>query len=376
MNGPAAPAPGQGALVSAEDALDWVLASAEPSARWIVRSALLDDPAGAAAEHRHVLADPGVDGLIGRLGDWTVDRGLSGHASPAFVPNLLTLLADLGVGPGDDPRVEHVLDAMLDHTLPDGRFASFGRAPGSATAGWGSLLCDTHAVTEVLLRFGRGSDPRVSRALALMTSDLTTTAQGDAWPCRADPASGFRGPGRRGDVCPQVTLEALRACSRVPPDDRPRHLLDAARVVLGVWRARALARPHMFGHGYHFKVVKWPTTWYDVLAVLDTLGRYPALWGGPEAEQVDRRALVELMACLVAYNVAADGRVTPQSCYRGFEAYSFGQKADPSPFATARVHQVLRRLAALAPEAAAVDVGSLGSSKGGTGTPRPPRTPS
>jgi len=121
--------------------------------------------------------------------------------------------------------------------------------------------------------------------------------------------------------------------------------------------------------------VKWPTTWYGVLTVLDALGRYPALWSGPDADPADRRSLAELMACLLEYNVAADGRVTPQSCFRGFEGYSFGQKVDPSPFATARVHQVLHRLDALAVEAADVDVAALGSSKGGTGTPRPPRPP-
>jgi hypothetical protein len=29
--------------------------------------------------------------------------------------------------------------------------------------------------------------------------------------------------------------------------------------------------------------------------------------------------------------------VTPRSCYKGFEDYSFGQKKKPSPWATARV---------------------------------------
>ncbi|HWS58923.1 MAG TPA: hypothetical protein VN257_10310 [Actinotalea sp.] len=360
-----------------DDVLAWVLASTEPSARWIVRSALLDDAGhrgrAAAAEHRLVLADPGTAALLDRLGDWASGADISGHSSPAFAPNLLTLLADLGVGPGDDERVERTLDAMLAHPLPDGRFASFARVRGSTTATWGALLCDTHAITEVLLRFGRGADPRVARALAVMVQDLAETRQGRAWPCRPDPASGFRGPGRRGDLCPQVTLEALRAWSWVPPAERPEQVLGAARVALGVWRARAEDKPYMFGHGYHFKVVKWPTTWYDVLGVLDTLGRYPQLWTGPDALDADRRALAELMACLVAYNVAADGRVTPQSCYRGFEEFSFGQKKQPSPFATARVRQVLHRLEALSRDAAAVEVGSLGSSKGGSGTPRPPR---
>ena len=88
----------------------------------------------------------------------------------------------------------------------------------------------------------------------------------------------------------------------------------------------------MFGHGSRFKTVKWPTALYDIHGALDTLGRYPALWRGPEADPDDRGALAELVAYLIAYNVADDGTVTPQSCYRGFEEYSFGQKKRPSPF--------------------------------------------
>ena len=69
-----------------------------------------------------------------------------------------------------------------------------------------------------------------------------------------------------------------------------------------------------------------------------------------------------------------DGTVTPRSCYRGFEAFSFGQKRDPSPFATARVAELLRRFDPIASDIAAVDVHSLAGSKGGTGTPVAPRT--
>jgi hypothetical protein len=65
--------------------------------------------------------------------------------------------------------------------------------------------------------------------------------------------------------------------------------------------------------------------------------------------------------------------VTPRSCYQGFEAYSFGQKKTPSPFATARLCAILRRFDDLTEEIRAVDVLALGSSKGGTGTPIPPR---
>jgi hypothetical protein len=362
--------------VDRTEAVAWILASPEPAARWIAHAHLLDGGQHdtlAEAERAQVLADPATRRLIGRLPDWEVDAALSGHQSPAFAPNLLTLLADMGVRGGDDERVERLLDAMLSHQLPDGRFAAFGRSRGAPDAAWGSLLCDTHPITEVLLRFGRGADPRVARALQAMTDDLSAMAQGRAWPCRPDPVSGFRGPGRRNDFCPQATLEALRAWSHVPASQRPAELHGVARVSLRAWRARADEKPYLFGHGYQFKVVKWPTTWYDIHGVLDTLGRYPTLWRGSDADPDDRRALAELMACLVAYNVAADGTVTPQSCYRGFEDYSFGQKKRPSPFATARLHQVLRRLDDLADEAADVDVAALASSRGGTGTARPPR---
>ncbi|NTW39071.1 MAG: hypothetical protein HGA44_04160 [Cellulomonadaceae bacterium] len=356
--------------------VDWVLASPEPAARWIVHAHVLpgaDHADRAAVEHRAVLHDPMTRALVDRLPDWVVPAQLSGHQSPAFGPNLLALLAEMGVQGGDDERVDRLLDAMLDHQLPDGRFEALAATTGTPDGAWSTLLCDTHAITDVLLRFGRGGERGVARALETMLADITATPQGPAWPCRPEPLTGFRGPGRRGDVCPQVTLEALRAWSQVPEADRPPQILAAARVVLGVWRARAVAQPHMFGHGYRFKVVKWPTTWYDVLGVLDTLGRFPALWRGPDADPDDRRSVAELVACLVAYNVAADGTVTPQSCYRGFEDWSFGQKSVPSPFATARVLQVLHRLDDLADDAGGIDVTALTSSKGGTGTARPPR---
>lgn len=169
-----------------------------------------------------------------------------------------------------------------------------------------------------------------------------------------------------------ATLQALRAFSRLEAEDRPEDLLDPARVVLRAWRERGEEKPYQFGHGVHFKTVTWPPTWYDAHAVVDTLGRYPALWredpGGSDA-----RSLAELTACLVAYNVSPDGTVTPRSVRRGFEAHSFGQKHHPSPFATALLLTTVRRVDELAPQVMGVDVRALGSSKGGSGRAVAPR---
>ena len=356
------------------DARPWLLASDEPAARLITLSELLGRPPDdgeVVAAHAAVLADAGTAELIDRLPAWEEDRHLSGHDSPGFAPNLLGLLADTGVRGGDDPRLERLLDAMAAHQDEEGRFQSYGSSRMSREPAWGSLLCDSHAISEALVRNGRADDPRTRRALERMAAELATTRQGRAWPCL--PCLGFRGPGRKDEACLQVTLEALRTFACLPDSDRPPGLLDAARTALRAWRVRGEERPYMFGHGVAFKTVKWPPLWYGILPMLDTLGRYPALWQGPGARPEDRAALVELVACLVAYNVDPDGTVTPLSCYRGFETFSFGQKKRASPFATARLLAAVRRFDALAEDASSVDVLALPSSRGGSGHPVPPK---
>jgi len=358
------------------DPLPWLLASAEPAARWVALVELLDRPPGdheVRAAHEAVLADEGTRELLARLPDWERPQLISGHDAPAFAPNLLHLLADMGVAEVDDARIRRLLDTMLEHADDEGRFATLGTLRGKGEPRWGALLCDTHAMADVLVRLGRGADPRVQRALARAAGDLVDTAQGRAWPCRPDDATGFRGPGRKADFCPLVSLEALRAFSRLAEAERPARLIDVARVSLRAWRERGSEKPYLFGHGLEFKTVKWPPTWYGAYLVLDVLGRYPALWRGAAARPEDRRALAELAACLVAYNVSADGVVIARSARQGFGSFSFGQKKLPSAWATARLGVVLRRLDDLAADVAAVDVGALGSSRGGSGTAVPPR---
>jgi hypothetical protein len=357
------------------DPVPGLLACGEPAARWVARTAVLDRPADdpqVAADHAAVLADPGTAALIGRLPDWTAGNKLSGHHDPRFAPHLLNLLADMGVTAADHPKIGMLLDQFLACQDSDGRFMSFGQAKAGQEPVWGSLPCDHHVVTEILVRSGRGSEPGVRRALARIADDLTATAQGQAWLCRPHTVTGFRGPGRKNDFCPQVTLQALRAFASQPGACQPGRLSEAARVALRAWRMRGAEKPYMFGHGITFKTVKWPVTWYGAYAVLDTLGRYPQLWRGPGADPADRAALAELAACLIAYNAGPDGWVVPRSAYRGFESFSFGQKKLPSPFATARLLAVLHRVSELAGDAEAVDVRQLASSKGGRGHAVPP----
>ncbi len=356
------------------DPLPWLLSSDEPYARWAALTAVLgrpdDDPEVHAAREA-TLSDPRVTALKSELPDPT-DPGYSDHHSPKFMPNHLNLLADMGVRSGDSPRVDALIDSLLMTRDNQGRFRTPEIAGRRRKPERGSLLCDTNVITDTILRFGRGGERHIIRSLRRMTEDLANTPQGPGWRCVPERRPVLR-PNRIVDACPQVTLEGLRAWSHAPPDARPARVLEAARTPLEIWRRRTEERPYSFGHGYQFKSVKWPNFWYDVLWVLETVGRYPYLWRGDSVREEDRQALAELAACLIAYNFDDEGRVTPRRIYRGFERFSFGAKRAPSPFATARALAALARLGDLADQIASVDVSRLPSSKGGSGMAMPPR---
>ena len=93
-----------------------------------------------------MLADARTADLLGRLSPWETEIPLSGHERLEFAPNLLGLLADMGVTAQDDARIDAVLASMLEHQDEDGRFQALGRWRNARRAGLGRaavrLPCD------------------------------------------------------------------------------------------------------------------------------------------------------------------------------------------------------------------------------------------
>ncbi|MCU0722255.1 MAG: hypothetical protein MUC63_01315 [Planctomycetes bacterium] len=324
-----------------------LLASDEPFARFVALTAVLgapEDGAEARAARKAVVADARVRALVDRLPDWESGFAFSGHNSPGFPPNILRLLHAMGVRAGDFGAVDRMLEAMARHQADDGRYLTPGGTTGAkgGVPAWASLPCDHFAIAESLLLFGRRDARGMRAALARVRDALVETAQGPGWPCVPDPVAKWRGPGRKNDACLQATVEALRLFGLVPAAERPRGIADAGRTLLRAWRNRKKEKPYMFGHGPRFVAGKWPPTWYDASAALEALSPHGDVWTGKRSADEDRRSATEIVRAL-ATNFGLDGFVTPQSCYKGFETYSFGQKMRPSPWATARLCGILRR---------------------------------
>jgi len=124
---------------------------------------------------------------------------LSGHNSPAFAPNLLTLLADRGLRAGDEPRVDAVLDEMPRHADEAGHLTTYAAPRRGEPPAWGALLCDNHAIVDVLLRYGRDPMrvPALGRYPALWRGPDADPADRLPAPSSRSRPPGEAGPGER-----------------------------------------------------------------------------------------------------------------------------------------------------------------------------------
>jgi hypothetical protein len=301
----------------------------------------LTDLLGLPADHpvleeirAQVLSDTRVRGLVkGLPSDWSTYL-VKGHDKFDYPPSVLLLLFDLGVTPRDYPQIEVLLGQMRSLHDSDGRFLSLARFPGKPPE-IGSSLCDTHIITEALLLGGYESSPEVIKALKYTTQHLKETSQGLAWKCEPNSVTRARGPGRKDDICPQVTVEALRLFSYLPEASRPAGLIPAGRTLLGCWSNGHSERPYMFGHGTRFKKIRPPFFWYSIGEVLDATSRHPEL--------VHEEAFQEMLSAVLE-KADEDGKFTPESVYRDFKGWSFGQKDEWSPWTTLFLCRILKRV--------------------------------
>lgn len=315
---------------------DWLL-TGPPWVQYRARLDLLgqsEKDAEVRAAKKAVSTHPQIKALAGELAAWP-GRALTRHNDAAHPLHKLVFLADLGLSAGD-PLLKPVIEKIIKTQSPEGAFQVIVNVPsrfgGSGKDQLGWMLCDAPSVLYALAKFGLGDRPEIKAA----GENLLSLSFEDGWPCAASPEFGkFRGPGRKTDPCPYATLVTLKALAQFPEWRDGPACKKGAEALLKLWEHRKERKPYLFGMGTDFKKLKLPFVWYDVLHVLDVLTQFPALLK-------DKRVLE--MAAIVKDKAGTEGRFTPESVWKAWADWDFGQKKTPSFLTTLHARRLLQRL--------------------------------
>ena len=284
------------------------------------------------AARTKMLADPQVRSVLAELAEWPGEV-LASHKSAGLLMHKLGFVADLGLK-ADDPGIKKIIARIFKHQSADGPFQmpmniseSYG---GSGKDMWGWALCDAPVTLYGLLKLGMGEDARVQKSV----EHLMKLARDNGWPCAVSPELGkWRGPGRKDDPCPYANLAMLKALAQTEWKDSPA-TRAGAETALSLWAESQERHPYMFYMGTDFRKLKAPFIWYDILHFLEVLTQFP--WLGND------KRLKEMIASV---QVKADkqGRNLPESIWKAWGDWDFGQKKEPSRGLTFFVQRVLIR---------------------------------
>lgn len=301
---------------------DWQ--TAEPWVQYAARTQLLGEPAaGHAALHAQSLADPRLRAWLGDVAAF-YDTVVSRHNSMNLPMHKLLFLLDLGFGT-EVAQIATAVDAILRQRDGRGVFQSainvsksFGGS-GVPTFGW--ALCDAPLLAAALLMAGV---PQAQVQPCLDT--FVSLAMGDGFPCAVSAEMGrFHGPGRRQDCCPYATLAMLRLLALVPALSQSDAALGGVEGLLSLWQHSRERYPYLFHMGTDFRKLKAPPIWYDIVAVLDVLSRFPFARDDPRMRD---------MLAVLAAKQRPDGLFVPESVYMACKGWDCGQKKEPSMLLT------------------------------------------
>jgi hypothetical protein len=333
-----------------DDTTTWLL-SGPPWVQLRTRLDLLRQPPThpeVLAARQAMLAHPLVRGLVDELARWP-GQVLSSHKSAGQLFHKLAFVGDLGLR-ASDAGVDTVVQRVMAHQSAEGPFQlpmNIGVAYGGTGQDIGAwALCDAPVIVYGLLMLGMDQDPsgtpapsRYERGLGVQRAVdyLAGLVRDNGWPCVVSKELGrWRGPGRKDDPCPYATLVMLKLLARVPRWRDSHAAQVGAASLLDLWEHSRERHPYVFYMGTDFRRLKAPFIWYDMLHVAEVLTQFTWLHGDPRLRE---------MLHLLASKADAAGRYTPESVWKAWEAWDFGQKKQPSPWLTLLARRILDRVA-------------------------------
>jgi len=257
---------------------------------------------------------------------------LKSHKDSKHPLHKLALLAELGADISNK-RTAALMKKVMISPSSEGFFQLMGslhaRQGGEGpVALW--YLCDAPLILWSLLKMG------VSRTLLKKGIDyIISIVHENGWHCAVSSQLGtFRGPGKREDPCPYANLLALKLFSILPEYHDKKFIANGISSFFSLWDMQKERKQYLFGIGTDFRKLKMPEVWFDIIHVADVLSHY-------EKARGDSR-FGEIMEILKSKK-DSEGKFTPESVYRTWKDYDFGQKKTASRFITYKVMTIILR---------------------------------
>jgi hypothetical protein len=277
---------------------------------------------------------PATKAIVEELREWP-GVVLNSHKSAGQLYHKLSFLADLGYT-YNDPGISEVVQKIMDHASAEGPFQLPMNIPvhfgGTGKDQYAWALCDAPVQTYSLIRLGLAEDAMVVKA----KSYLVSLGSENGYHCIVSKELGkFRGPGKKTDPCPYATLIMLKMMNLYEEDRQSTHAKNAVNSLLNLWQDSQTQHPYMFYMGTDFRKLKAPFIWYDILHFADTLSHFPSA-------RKDKR-LKEIVKT-IEKKADSNGLYTPESEWKAWKGWDFGQKKEPSAWMTFLVHRILKRM--------------------------------
>jgi hypothetical protein len=315
--------------------VDWLL-QGDPWTEYRTRLDLLGQLPGdpdVQEARKCMISHPRIRTILESLINWP-GPVVNGHKNAGLFIHLLPFMAEIGISKEDEP-IPQVISKILDLASVEGPFGVKMNIPvhfggtGTDTPAW--ALCDAPRIVYALAKLGLAYDEKVMRA----RDYLLGIGRENGFPCKVSKELGkFRGPGRKDDPCPYATLIMLEIMGSYNDFRMSAIARDSAESLLGIWENSRTSHPYMFFMGTDFRKLKAPLVWFDILHVAETLSAFPFVFRDPR--------FIQMLEVLES-KATPEGKFIPESVWKYWSDWEFGQKKEASRWITFLVWRILKR---------------------------------
>jgi hypothetical protein len=318
---------------------NWLLNS-DPWTEYRTRIDLLDelpDSPEVISARQRMMDHPNVKSLLTDLANWP-GTVLNSHKSAGQSFHKLSFIADLGFR-YNDPAIPAIVDKIVEHTSDEGPFQSLMNIPvhfgGTGYDQFAWALCDAPVIVYSLSKFGLSNDAKVIKA----KDYLVGLSRDNGYPCIVSKELGrFRGPGKKDDPCPYATMIMLKLMSVWEKDKDSEYAEKSIDSLLNLWEKSEQLHPYMFFMGTDFRKLKAPLIWFDIIHFADTFSNFQYAINDHRFREIVN---------LIVQKADANGMYKPESEWKAWKEWDFGQKKQPSAWLTYLVYRIKKRVEAL-----------------------------